>query len=69
MTKSDKTRISVDVSDEVNSLLTSMAKRLDTSKAGVLKKGVRLLEAALDVGEKQRVIIQDENGTKREFLL
>ena len=42
MTKSDKTRISVDVSDEVNSLLTSMAKRLDTSKAGVLKKGVRL---------------------------
>lgn len=43
-----KVRLSLDVSPELNDLLESLAVRIGGTKSDVLRKGIALLEVAID---------------------
>lgn len=61
---SDKVRLSLDVSPELNSLLESLATRTGGTKSDVLRKAIALMDVAVDAkeGGKRLLLVDKPNA-------
>jgi len=67
MASSNKVRLSLDVSSELNDTLDSMAERTHSSKSDVLRKSIALMEVALqerEQGNHLSVVSKDQKIVK-----
>lgn len=62
MSTKDKVRISLDVSKELDEKLTAMAEKSHTTKSDILRKGIAIVEAALNAKSNEQLGIVDENN-------
>ena len=58
----DKVRISLDVSVELDEKLTAMAEKSHTTKSDILRKGIAIIEAALNAKANEHLGIVDKNN-------